>query len=294
VSESTAVLADLARVICEALKAAHQARRNALRLELKAGDALIEVQERVPAGEFEWWLKHNCSLSVRTAQLYMQLARHRDVVEDAMARNGELSLRAARKLISTPKGAKGGDTAHNKGKGSGIAHNKGNGDDITHNKGKGDDSGEIITDYLRRALTLVDTADKPGTSATTAAENKNAAIRLLRQIITALVCRGLDVDNLVLSTTAPKAAGPALRQREGAKPNTKPNHLRVISNATEEPPTTKQRIRASRPEPPRHGRPRKKGRRPALRRYMRERYGVGPRRRRHQANMNAERKRGDE
>ena len=62
---------------------------------------LIEAQGRVSSG-WKWWLRENCFLSVRTAMLYMQLARHRAEIEAEIERMGELSLRAAIRLIAEP------------------------------------------------------------------------------------------------------------------------------------------------------------------------------------------------
>jgi hypothetical protein len=42
---------------------------------LAAGNALIEAKELVRHGEWRDWLKANCSMSTRTAQRYMQMAR---------------------------------------------------------------------------------------------------------------------------------------------------------------------------------------------------------------------------
>jgi hypothetical protein len=52
-------------------------------------------------------LKENCALNRRSAETYMQLARHRGAIEAEMARTGHhLSLRAARTLIARSKPAK--------------------------------------------------------------------------------------------------------------------------------------------------------------------------------------------
>ena len=66
--------------------------RNALRAALDAGDALIAAQDRVADGRWTRWLKENCFISARTAQLFMQLARHRDEIEAATARVADLSF----------------------------------------------------------------------------------------------------------------------------------------------------------------------------------------------------------
>ena len=82
--------------------------RNALRAALDIGDALVAARELVVAktespGAWGRWLRANCFLSVRTAQLYIQLANHRTEIEAEIQRVADLSLRAARRLIAPPK-----------------------------------------------------------------------------------------------------------------------------------------------------------------------------------------------
>jgi len=96
-------LAELAETIRTGHKAIGAAMRNALRIALDSGDALIEAQGLVPAGQWGRWLRDNCFLSTRTAQLYMQLAEHRIEIEAELERVTDLSLRAARRLIMEPK-----------------------------------------------------------------------------------------------------------------------------------------------------------------------------------------------
>jgi hypothetical protein len=94
----------LARKAREEIHAARAAWSNALGHAMSAGDALIEVQPKVAARGLNWkkWLRDNCEVKPSTAQLYAQLARHRDQVEAALQDDPHLSLRAARKLISRP------------------------------------------------------------------------------------------------------------------------------------------------------------------------------------------------
>jgi len=103
--------ADL-RTLAKTVRTAHQAvgtaMRNAVTHSLDAGDALIEAQGLVPAGQWGRWLRENCFLSTRTAQLYMQLAVHRTEIEVELERVTSLSLRAARRLIMTPKSGSAG------------------------------------------------------------------------------------------------------------------------------------------------------------------------------------------
>jgi hypothetical protein len=97
---------DLTALACR-IRDAHQAiggaMRNALRMALDGGDALIEARSLVAADQWGRWLRDNCFLSTRTAQLYVQLAHHRQDIEAEMSRMADLSLRAARRLIAKPR-----------------------------------------------------------------------------------------------------------------------------------------------------------------------------------------------
>jgi len=80
-------------------QAAQQAGCNALHHALDAGDALIRIQKQV-SGPWKKWLAANCSVGVRMALLYVQLAQHRKEIESHL---GELSIRGALRLITKPK-----------------------------------------------------------------------------------------------------------------------------------------------------------------------------------------------
>jgi hypothetical protein len=95
-------LAALALQIRNALQAAQTGMRNALRMSLDAGDALIAAKDQVAEGRWICWLRENCFLSRRSAELYMQLARHRDEIEAELTRGVDLSLRAAARLVAKP------------------------------------------------------------------------------------------------------------------------------------------------------------------------------------------------
>jgi hypothetical protein len=95
-------LTALAKQIRDALQASRKDRCNALHRDLDVGDALIAAEGQVAEGRWKHWLRENCFLSTRTAFLYMQLARHRDKIEAEIERVGELSLRAAVRLIAKP------------------------------------------------------------------------------------------------------------------------------------------------------------------------------------------------
>jgi hypothetical protein len=101
--ESTNDLAALASSIRARLQDIKKSCVTALRIALDVGKTLNQVKEQVPDKEWGKWLRDNCFLSVRSAQLYMQLADHRDEIEAEIARFDELSIRQARKLIAKPK-----------------------------------------------------------------------------------------------------------------------------------------------------------------------------------------------
>src|SRR5262245_56564868 len=90
------------------VRASHQLMReaacNALRAALDAGDALNAAKLQVPEGKWRTWLQENCFLSIRTAELYRQLAAHREQIEAGLERAADLSLRAARRLIMKRRG----------------------------------------------------------------------------------------------------------------------------------------------------------------------------------------------
>jgi hypothetical protein len=100
VQDRSVPLDELADRIRERLKDAKTALANALAAALDAGDDLIAAQLRVTDTPWQRWLKDNCFLSLSSAKLYMQLARHREEIEAAIEQAGELSLRAARRLIA--------------------------------------------------------------------------------------------------------------------------------------------------------------------------------------------------
>ena len=85
-------------------KAARRSAANALAAALNAGDALIELQQALQERGIGWeaWTRKRGCLQLSTARLYAQLARHRAEIEAEIGRVGELSLRAARRLIAEP------------------------------------------------------------------------------------------------------------------------------------------------------------------------------------------------
>jgi hypothetical protein len=97
-------LTELADRIRAADTAVRAAMANALAKALDAGDDLIEAKKRAPAGGWIRWIKNNCGDMPRsTAKLYMRLAKHRTEIEKEREKSPNLSLQAARRLITKPK-----------------------------------------------------------------------------------------------------------------------------------------------------------------------------------------------
>jgi hypothetical protein len=101
-STDTQDLPTLAKIIRNEHRAVHSAGAALLHHAMAAGDALITAQAKV-AGNWKLWLRENCFLGVRTALIYVRLARHRAVIEAELGRVGDLSLRAALRLIAEPR-----------------------------------------------------------------------------------------------------------------------------------------------------------------------------------------------
>jgi hypothetical protein len=98
--------------LIEAVKVAHQAvcnaSRNVLSQAIIAGTALLKLKKLIKHGEWRHYLQRHCELSERSAQAYMRIAEHRELLEANPQRAADLSLRGALKLISnaTDKSAK--------------------------------------------------------------------------------------------------------------------------------------------------------------------------------------------
>jgi hypothetical protein len=194
---------------------------------------LNEARNRVSTG-WKQWLKNNCFLAVSTAQLYQQLAHHRAEIEDAMERVPELSLRAARRLISKPAET----ISKPKKLDLLIAWNRASEDERTAALSNVDileffrvmppdwrsqiearvinlraETGNPvlkITAVLRKALSLIKTANTPGISAAVASSNKHEALAALQQLAVLLVRGGFDLNDITVSTTK---AAPKTRRR---------------------------------------------------------------------------------
>jgi len=100
-------LADVAATICAELRSENKSGAAVLHHAMNAGDALNLAQANQHLTNLTWkqWLRQNCFISVRTAFVRQQLARHRDEIEAEVQRVGDyFSIRAAlRKITKTKK-----------------------------------------------------------------------------------------------------------------------------------------------------------------------------------------------
>ena len=101
-SQASASLDKLATLIRTEHEAVGIAARNMLEHALRAGDALHAAKKQVSEGGWELWMRKHCGLSLRCAQVYMQLASARSLIEAQAQHAAPHSLRAALKLIGPP------------------------------------------------------------------------------------------------------------------------------------------------------------------------------------------------
>ena len=98
------VLADLAVRINAEHQAACGAIKSGAEHAMAAGDLLLEAKAKLRLhGAWLPWLKQNCEMSERTAQLYMRMARNRAAIEANTQHVADLSLRGAMAVIAPPK-----------------------------------------------------------------------------------------------------------------------------------------------------------------------------------------------
>jgi hypothetical protein len=94
----------LATHVNEEHRRCEAALRSGVEHALKAGELLIEAKDGVPHGSWEAWIADNFEGSLRTAHVYMRIARaHKQFVDPKTQRVADLSLRKAIKELSTPR-----------------------------------------------------------------------------------------------------------------------------------------------------------------------------------------------
>jgi hypothetical protein len=99
--EQSNSLADLAGRIKAEHEAVSIALKDSVRHAIEAGTLLIEAKEQLKHGQWLPWLRDHCTISERTAQLYMRCAKNRTEIEDQI-RNGiaDLSLSEAAAMLA--------------------------------------------------------------------------------------------------------------------------------------------------------------------------------------------------
>jgi hypothetical protein len=110
-------LLDLVSKIKTALEAVTSARKNLVVHAIIAGDALLEAKATMGHGEWGPWLEKYCSLSERTAQRFMSLAKNKARLQSKSANLADLKLTEAEKLLFNDD-----DAARDTGKGHGGSY----------------------------------------------------------------------------------------------------------------------------------------------------------------------------
>jgi hypothetical protein len=106
-------LADLATRIKSLHAQVLDAGKNVVRKAIEAGVALIDAKRQVGHGNWLRWLRDNCELSERTAEVYMECARNRQKLEAIIAGAANMTLAKALREIK-PNLDKGNDGAMGK------------------------------------------------------------------------------------------------------------------------------------------------------------------------------------
>jgi len=73
--------------------------KNVVRKAIEAGVALIDAKRQVGHGNWLRWLRDNCELSERTAEVYMECARNRQKLEAIIAGAANMTLAQALRKI---------------------------------------------------------------------------------------------------------------------------------------------------------------------------------------------------
>lgn len=95
-------LPDLACKTNAATAAAETAAKSAMEHALEVGDLLNQAKTRVAHGNWELWLTTHCIVALRTAQAYMRLAKHVQLLPlEKRNAAADLPVREAIRAIST-------------------------------------------------------------------------------------------------------------------------------------------------------------------------------------------------
>jgi hypothetical protein len=96
------VLDQLIKRVWNAHDTVQDAERLTLDSALDAGDALLDIRDRITGTMKNFMAKNLPKIGVSTWKLYMWLADNRAVIDAAREQNPHLSINAARKLITRP------------------------------------------------------------------------------------------------------------------------------------------------------------------------------------------------
>jgi len=175
---------------------------NAVRNALDAGDLLVKARHHVPNCGWIRWLKTH-SIPVSTAELYVSLAHNRSKVDAEIDRVGELSLRAARKLVAGPRASRTSSLPR-----SSVreeledARRKIAELNAELNRLK---QARIVLDkptlMLIKALSLIKLADDPNTSANSIESNRHEALAVLHVLYTTLVAKNIHPNSIIISAS---------------------------------------------------------------------------------------------
>lgn len=92
-------LTDLAARIKAEHTAVSESLRESVRHGMVAGDLLVEAKAQLGHGQWLPWLREHCTISERTAQLYMRLAKNREAIEANTQCVADLTLSEAAALL---------------------------------------------------------------------------------------------------------------------------------------------------------------------------------------------------
>ena len=93
-------LTDLAARIKAEHEAVSVALKDSVRHAITAGELLIEAKDKVGHGQWLPWLRDHCTISERTAQLYMRCARNREAIEANTQCVADLTLNEAAAMLA--------------------------------------------------------------------------------------------------------------------------------------------------------------------------------------------------
>src|SRR5262249_16307953 len=98
--EQSNSLTDLAASIKSEHEAVSTRVSDSVRHGIGGGELLVEAKTQLKHGQWLPWLQDHCTISERTAQLYMRCAKNREAIEDQI-RNGvaDLSLNEAAAML---------------------------------------------------------------------------------------------------------------------------------------------------------------------------------------------------